>query len=263
MTVVNSHGHNSGWFDARFHDSVDTESPTSKEALDDLWSFRTPGIPFSRQGVRFDPLNRTKQEDQEGSEIALWAEPIADFWKTLSYSGPWQEDLTHRDRAVAKWGKEAWRFRHRAAGCIQVLIDRLTLDRRRALCDDDGILLVPFPSQEKAQRLVSEHPQFARWLAAVGGPRPNAEAAHEAMVSILNEPRAAFAMVANLFGVLSETDDEDLQAALHATFEAALRDCRTTRGGRHRPWLANTEGPVLTLSTCIFRLCVNRVSRST
>jgi hypothetical protein len=248
MTVVNTRGQHSGWFDAYFHDSTDASGPPSRHALEYLWTFDTTGIPFSKQGARFDPLNQTSFNTTGADQIPLWADPISDFWRTLKYEGPWAEDLTSRDHAIAAWGYEAWRHRYRAAGRIQVLIDRMLVDGHPSFFDEQGRLLATSALQQQANRLTSDHPTLAEWLAAVAGPHPDAATAHEAVIATLNNPEAAFAVVDQLIGVLLEVGDDDLMTAIQTTFEAALLDARTTRNGTCRPWLANTGRSAFTLN---------------
>jgi Restriction endonuclease len=233
-------GKASPWMEATFRSSADSNE-VHRGPLERLWEIPVSGIPWSRAGVRFDPLRRKPLESKEGEQIPFWAEPVADFWATLEYDGPWADDRSAADRARAAWGKEAWRKRAAAAGYIQVLIDEQRLDGKAPAFDASGQLTLPSAS-EGARKFALEHSQIALWLAALAGPDPSPKRAHEIALSVLRNPSEVFAWIIDTWRVLDELDDLNIQEALKTSFAAAVRDATVTRAGTCRPWLTNAAG---------------------
>jgi hypothetical protein len=233
-------GKASQWMEATFRASADS-GDIHRGALEDLWKIPVSGIPKSRANVRFDPIRREPFESKEGEQIPFWAEPVADFWATLEYDGPWADDRSAADRARAAWGKEAWRKRAAAAGYIQTLIDEQRLDGKAPLFDASGQLTLPSVS-ESARSFASEHPQIALWLAALAGPDPSPKRAHEIALSVLRNPPELRAWITDTWRVLDELDNLHLREALKTSFDAAVRDATVTEAGSCRPWLANAAG---------------------
>ena len=233
-------GKASPWMEATFRSSADSNE-VHRGPLERLWEIPVSGIPWSRAGVRFDPLRRKPFESNEGEQIPFWAEPVADFWATLEYDGPWADDRSAADRARAAWGKEAWRKRATAAGHIQVLIDEQRLDGKAPTFDASGQLTLPSAS-ESARKFALEHPQIALWLAALAGPDPSPKRAHEIALSVVRNPPEVFAWIIDTWRVLDELDDLNIREALKTSFDAAVRDATVTTVGTCRPWLTNAAG---------------------
>lgn len=234
-------GRASPWFEATFRSSADSPD-VYRHPLERLWEeIPLSGIPYSNTTLRFDPDRREKSELSEGREIPFWAEPVADFWRTLHYDGPWVDDLSDSDRARTEWGYEGWRSRGRSAGFIQVLIDDQRLDHKAPAFDASGRLTRVVPSA-KAQAFLHKHPPIALLFAALAGPEPSAKLAHEAALSVLKSPAEIFAWIADAWHVLDELDDDHVHAAMHSTLAAAIRDAGITAAGTSRPWLTNA-GP--------------------
>jgi hypothetical protein len=230
-------GKASSWIEATFRSSADS-SEIHRGPLEQLWTIPLSGIPCSNTTVRFDPDQRERLKLDEGGEIPLWAEPVADFWRTLKYDGPWADDLSAADRARAAWGYEAWRSRARAAGFIQSLIDEQRLDHKAPAFDASGQLASP-SAPEDARKFLQKHPQIALWFAALAGPQPCARRAHEMALSVLRTPADIFAWITGAWSVLDELGDSNVYAAMHSSLAAAVRDATVTASGTFRPWLTN------------------------
>jgi hypothetical protein len=253
ISVATLQGQHTGWMDASFHRG-DGAGSTLPE-LEGLWAFPRPGIPYSNLHERFDPMRRKPFNEEHADEIAMWQEPVGDFWETLHYDGPWSADLTPKDRARAAWGRMAYTRRSQAAGFIRVIVERQVIDGEAPLVDEYGTWMQEDALQERAQMLVGRAPALGGWLAAIAGPRPDAQAAHAAAFQLLNTPYALFCMADKFIPLMNEADDEVFLMALHSSFEAALLDPRVTLEGARRPWLANaTEGYGLELRTAPFDL---------
>lgn len=248
-TVVNVRGQHYGWYEATFGSGFVKVASPSNQALERLWAFPTPGISCSNINVRFDPLRRKEYKENREEEIPLWAEPTSDFWRTLGYDGPWTEDLGHIDRVMAAWARQAVHNRQTAAGFIQVLLERQHLDGEAPVFSVEGRLLRDCPVQPRIVRLVRTFPLIGQWLATMAGPTPDARHAYDAALAVLFDAPTLLAMLRDLFGLLSELDDEDVSMACKTSFEAALLDTRITKEGTLRPWLANSEGGGMSLKT--------------
>jgi hypothetical protein len=250
VTVANEQGAHSGWYEAVF-DHVPGLATTA--AFDELFEFPVPGIPFSSIHTRFDISRRERLNDTGADQIPLWSAPVSDYWRLLNVErAPWRRDLLPRDLTRACWGQHAWGTRQSAAGAIQILIDRQRIDGVPPNVDRDGFLeptsvLPPF-----FDALVRSWPILGRWLAALDGPAPNAESAHEAVVSTLNNPEALYAAVNRL--LYTPGLDADLTLALHKTFIAGLLDTRITHQGTRRPALATVGQTALELRSVPFDL---------
>jgi hypothetical protein len=238
VIVASVEGQHCGWHEAIFYDGVGhADRPPSRHALERLWAFPTPGIPHSNINTRFDPLEATHQNDHD--QIPLWADPAVDFWKTMSYDGPWHEDLQPIDLARRAWGYQAWTNRHIAAGIVQTFIQRLVMDKAPAALTSDGHLIAVSAESQRYNSIVDRHTSIGEWLSALGGPDPNAQRAHQCALAILHNHQAAFAVLSEVFNVLSDTGIEDLPIACKTSFEAALLDSQVTSEGTLRPWLKN------------------------
>lgn len=248
-TVANSKGEHSGWFEAAFFETRDHMMPPSGKALAHLWDFPTPGIPYSSIHARFDPLRRKPYNDDAADQIPLWREPISDYWKILDYNGPWEADLSHEDKAIAAWGHQAWWNRTLAAGFVQLMLEKQIIDGEPSIFSADGRLLHDHPRRTDIDKIISRYQLLGQLLAALAGPDPNAQQAHESAVAILNDPPSLFAVVDTLFGLISDLDDDAVATTFKTCFEAALRDARITKAGTCRPWLANTPARTLELRT--------------
>jgi hypothetical protein len=233
------------WIEATFRSDADSPE-IHRGPLERLWEIPLSGIPYSNTTVRFDPDRRERFDLSEGGEIPFWPEPLADFWRTLHYDGPWVDDLSDSDRARARWGYESWRSRARAAGFIQVLIDDQRLDHKASGFDASG-QLTRVPASAEAQTFPQRHPQIALLFAALAGPEPSAKRAHEAAVSVLRTPAEIHAWITEAFRVLDELNDPHVYAAMHSTLAAAVRDAGVTASGTCRPWLTNAGASRLEL----------------
>lgn len=241
MTVATPDGQHAGWMEADLYAGMSSGTP-SVRAMDAQWKFPTPGIPRSDIHERFNPfcLDSVVSRD-ESTEIPMWPEPSSDLWAELTYKGPWTDDLHAKDRARAVWGRQALRNRGRAAGFVQAILDRQSLDGVQPVVDADGMWLEPGPLQERAITLVKRAPLIGRWLAGMAGPEPSAQAAYEACFAVLNDPYSLFCLLDKLMAILSDAGDDVLAEAAKGTFEAALLDARITKSGSRRPWIANTS----------------------
>ena len=240
MTVAMPDGQNSGWMEATLYAGADGGTP-SVSAMDAQWNFRTPGIPRSDISERFDPFRlKGVVSGGERVEIPLWPDPSSDVWSELMYKGPWADDLHAKDRARAAWGRQALRNRGRAAGFVQAILDRQSLDGVQPVVDGDGMWLEPGPLQDRAVTLVKRAPLIGLWLAGMAGPHPNAQAAYDACFAVLNDPYSLFCILDKLLPILLDAADEVLAEASKGMFEAVLLDARITKSGSHRPWIANT-----------------------
>jgi hypothetical protein len=240
VCVSDERGDHSGWFKAVFHNGVDSKTAPSTDALERLWTFPTIGIPHSSTKRRFDPQFKAPEDDKRDDEIPVWADPEADFWKILSHDGPWAEDLSRADRARTVWARLAWQYRYSAAGYVQVVIDKQKIDGEAPFFDAEGRLLKSCDQQSAVQSLVTQFPLIGRWLAALGGPDPNAHRAQETLVEILRTPPAIFETIRLLFTIIATLDNDLLATAVQTGFDAALADSSITGCGISRPYLANT-----------------------
>lgn len=238
VTIATPDGRHSGWLEATFRDGDDVPST---EHLEDLWLFALPGIPKSQVGVRFDPVRDEPFNDDHEGEIPLWSEPVSDYWSMLDFKGPWTEDLSAHDKARATWARQALVWRGRAAGFVQMLIERQELDGVAPYVDANGAWTRDDEFAERAGVLVHRAPSIGPWLAAMVGPEPDAKAAYNAAFQTLHQPYDFFCVLDNLFEILRELQDWPLTEAAQATIEAVLLDARITHNGSRRPWLANVQ----------------------
>lgn len=251
VTVATAKGRHSGWFEASFRRS-DPESGHYRseavgrgpftEALEGLWAFETPGIPYSNINARFDPLRKTPFNESSANEIPLWPEPLSDYWSTLNFGGPWAEDLHARDKALAAWGRQAHVWRGRAAGFIQMLIEHQRIDGVAPLVDKTGAWLRDDEFRERALMMVARAPTLGEWLASMVGPKPDAKAAYDAAFQVLHSPYDLFCLFDKMFELLRELENWELTEAVQSSLQAALLDARVTHDGTQRPWLANVKG---------------------
>lgn len=238
VAVGNSKGRHSGWYEASFW--ATSGGRPSLDALERQWLFETPGIPYSNIHTQFDPSRREPFNDTSADEMPLWPEPQSDYWSTLAYEGPWSDDLHHWDRAVAAWGRHAHVWRGRAAGFVQVIIDRQAFGEAAPLIDEAGAWIGEGAIRMRMAVLVQRAPKLGAWLSAVAGPSPSAKAAYDAAFEALYSPHDLFCLFDKLFELLGEIEDWILTEAFRSNLEAVLLDSRVTRCGTHRPWLANT-----------------------
>ncbi len=254
ITVTTALGATTGWMDAAFDRDTQTHG-RGVPALDRMWGFPTPGISYSNIHERFDPERREPYNSEGADEISLWAEPESEFWSTMRHSGPWAGDLTVQDRARAAWGAKALQLRERAAGMVQVMKERQTLDGREPLVDERGEWIQKDAFRDRLRVLAERAPSVGAWLVAVAGPAPDAKAAYDAAYRVLNTPYDLFCMLDKLLELLHDIGDEALIHAMQANYEAALLDARITDSGAKRPWLANSpEGYGLLLRADGFNL---------
>jgi hypothetical protein len=253
VTVANAKGQHSGWLEARFNGGDDS-STTSLVALEQLWRFPTPGIPYSSIHHRFDPLRKNSFNEESVDEIPLWADDIADRWCTLHYKGPWDLDLLAMDRVTIAWAHQAWLNRGRAAGFIQLIIERQRTDGVSPLVDCTGRWLANDRVADRAREVVRRAPLLGLWLSTIAGPSPSAKGAYDAAFAVLHDGYSIFCALEKLFELLIEFGDWELNEAFSATFEAALVDHRITDCGRRRPWLASSTGFTLELKTALIDL---------
>jgi hypothetical protein len=242
VTIANSSGRHSGWFEASFLRGDDGGGGPSHEALENQWLFPTPGIPNSNIHERFDLARRGPYNDSGEDEIPLWAEPLSDYWSTLNYKGPWDVDLQPRDRAIAAWGCQSHVWRGRAAGFVQTLSDRQSVDGERPLVDEAGLWVRDDKCRDRAVLIVQRAPTLGSWLAAMVGPKPDAKSAYDAAFQTLHAPYEFFCLMDKLLEILRELDDWVLTEAVKSNLEAVLLDARVTHGGTQRPWIANRVG---------------------
>lgn len=206
---------------------------------------RTPGIRGSERGVRYDPSDTSSDgEDQ----IPLWPESRGDFWATLKYEGPWGSELQHVDRLQATWGYRFLYARSQAAGAVELLRDRFTLDGEQPYFNADGtptsrLTDATFDGLSKA---ATEYPEWAKLAAAVAGPAPDVQTAYIAAIACVSEPHNCWGLVSLGVGELPDIDDEHLLPAFKMFTELALLSPDFTQEGLAKPWLANArEGLVL------------------
>lgn len=245
MTVVSVGGAQSGWFEACFPLESNGEPTT---AVQEMWAIPTPGLPNSSLHYRFEPFRKDPYNDSGEDEIPLWADPVADQWQALGCNGTWTQDLQPIDRALAAWGKQALRKRTLAAGFIRVIEERQELDGTPSLVDSNGVWVIDDEIGAMTREIVKRAPPLGRWLAGIVGPAPDAKAAYDAAFETLHDGYAIFCALDKMFPLIAQLQDEALNAALKATFEAALLDWRNTETGKMRPWLANTGDYSLKLS---------------
>ncbi|MDF2461809.1 MAG: putative restriction endonuclease [Ramlibacter sp.] len=241
VVIAHPDGQHTSWFDAAFRDVPGIEASHDLPALETLWQrMSTPGIPFSKRNVRFDPARTEPFNDGRDEELPLWPQPESDFWRTIHYEGPWAEDLSHRDRAQAAWGALALRRRARAAGFIQMLRDQHDIDGAPHLFTADGQWAQDDELGIHFRELVRRYPLLATWLAALAGPAADAAAAHAAALQAVSHGPTAFAIFDKLLGLLANAPVPELGEAVRYSFEAAATDASVTNEGRARPWFANT-----------------------
>ncbi|WP_260858928.1 restriction endonuclease [Paraburkholderia sp. BCC1885] len=249
MTVIGPRGERGGWYEAAFSDRPSSDGMAPLQAFERLWEMPRSGIPYSNVNERYIPFRNESDDDSDCQQIPLWADTTTDFWRTLSYEGPWAADLTSRDRVMSAWGYQAWHLRHRAAGFIQVLLDRTRLDGAPSVFLDDGELASAGDMADRVHQLVIRYPLLAKWLATFAGPRANAKDAHDAAFAVLSDARSVFALLDKQFAILADIDNEAVTMACKVSFEAALLDPRITNEGTRRPWLANTKDYAIELKT--------------
>lgn len=200
VTVATPKGKHCGWHEAVLRSGVGTPTAVPDlRAFERLWSFPTPGLPNSSIHERF--LLYDKQEyDENEPQIPVWAEQAADFWKTMSYDGPWAEDLDAQDLAWRTWGLRAWQARHRAAGAVQLFVERRIRDQEPSPFAPDGRWLAV--GQEPWNVLVNRRQEIGAWIAALAGPTPDRARAHQCMLRIVNDPAVLFDLVRDGFGLM-------------------------------------------------------------
>ncbi|WP_398501890.1 restriction endonuclease [Variovorax sp.] len=258
--VAHSGGARSGWFEEVFEDipaSDHHQVLPSATLLDELWTFARAGIPGSVKGVRYDPFppkrsNSDSDEEEEPlsepDEIALWEEPVSDFWHTLNSKGPWDGDLDERDEAICAWARAFHYKRWRMAGFIQVIKEAQKLDGAKPIFREDCSIEADGTAKEQVERLLKESIEIRSWLLAIAGPSPCAERAHEAAMNLVREPISLLRLFRS-FGLLGRFIGEDAAQALQLSLATAFLDHSVTEMGTKRPWLQNTPGPGLTLRT--------------
>lgn len=246
VTVATTDGRHCGWHEAVIHAST---SATSMEpdlsAFENLWTFRTSGLPHSSLKVRYTFFDPADYKDD--AQIPLWSEPTADFWRTLSSDGPWTEDLSATDRARSAWGFQAWKNRHLAAGAVQLVIERRKRDHEPSPFPADGRFLLEAREREAYNALIDRYPLIGRWVAALAGPDPDAKRAHDCMLEILKNAEALFVFLSQALRLLNDLHVEEFEHACRYSLEAALLDATVTREGSARPWLRNTFKSTLEL----------------
>jgi hypothetical protein len=236
LVVASQDGAHSGWMKAQLFDGFGEHQP-SMLAWDRLWTFEVPGIPCTKLGERFDPM-RKEVYPEDVQPIPLWPAP-SDAWCDLSFpKSPWTNCLQHKDRARAAWAYQHCRSRGRAAGMIQAIIDRQTLDGVSPIVDEHGVWL---PTRYKAEmtEVFDAAPALRRWLIALAGPSPSAKLSYDACFEILHDPSATYHLVARLVFTLNTFGDFHLVWAASHTMESVLLDERITAWGSRRPWLEN------------------------
>jgi len=237
VTVANTHGEHSGWYEADFRRRSGTHANLSA-SLEGLFAIAAPGIPYSHVQHRFDPTNRLRFNDHNADEIPVFADHEADYWNLLAFKqAPWHSELEPRDIGRSVWGVEAWGARHRAAAAVQVVIDRQRFDKQPPTFDQKGLPLVAAAADPILANVSATYPELGAWLAAVDGSEPDAKRAHEAVVAALHHP-AALAVAVRLLLTFENGLDDVVLLALHKTFIAALLDSRVTQHGTMRPSLS-------------------------
>lgn len=251
VTVATPEGSYCGWHRATISRADLSRSRTAdRSAFDRLWLIPKPGIPNSSVNVRFEMFDA--RDFEQSDEIPLWSDSEADFWKTLAYEGPWKDDLNDTDRLRGQWAKEFWRKRFRAAGAVQVLIERRTRDREQSPLDESGRVREETDLVAPYNRLVESAPSIGEWVALLAGSSPDALKAHQKVVAILKDPSTAFRLLSEGFALIGDLPISDLAQAAQYSFEAGLVDSSLTESGLSRPWLANTGSNGL--STKMIRL---------
>jgi len=251
MTVSTANGKHSVWHEARLRSGVgDAPLAPDLTAFERLWTFPTPGLPRSSTNARYEiaGLEGREKYGPDEPQIPLWADPVADFWKTLDYEGPWAVDLERQDRARCAWGAKAWRTRHTAAGAVELFIQRRALDRDPSPFTSAGRLLTA-AEHGQFNAIIDRFPVLGEWVAAIAGPSPNARHAHDCMLRILREPEATYELIRSFFQLIHDLPIDDLMMACRMSFEAALLDSSVTSEGTGHPWLRNAGLGHLKLET--------------
>lgn len=246
VCLVHPSGTRSGWFDATF------ESPArrpSTEALDRLWTFPVPGIPQSQVGKRYRMFD--KEVPDQAAQIPLWTDFVGDTWATLAGKGPWTDDLDVTDQKISTWAHCYTHKRGRAAGFIQMILERQAIDGVASLLDSHGRWVADHGDAVTLNEILIQHTSVRKWVEALAGPSPDAHAAHEAAYEMLRTPEAIFSFVAEFMGGVNGTADPEFAGALEFSFGAALLDPRITALGRKRPWLKNLGHGQLELRTIL------------
>lgn len=238
----------SGWFDAVFSvgESRGHQVPSTR-ALQRQWTFPIPGIPYSKQGARFDAMERTNRD--RDNEVPLWADTVSDMWATLQGTGPWTSDLEGTDKKTAHWAKHFHNKRARAAGFILAIWQRTEAGEEPCIFNADGEWCHGGVIDNTVGKLLQKHYTLKCWLQRVLGADSDAKLAHEAAISLLNTPADIFAFSASFMGRLRETGDILIAGALKHSLEAALLDPKITDLGTKRPWLKNLGNSELGLRT--------------
>jgi len=239
VNVISTAGQHCGWHKAVFHDTSKDGFALSNEGLEGLWTFPTPGIENSSIHQEYDPLRREPFATDRFDEIPLWPEPISDYWATIGGKGPWEDDLTTKDKALSAWAFRAVRARSKAAGMIQVIIDGQIRHKKPPVFDNDGRMVSENPAGAELNELVSRFPIFGILLTSVAGPAPDPRKAHDTVVEIFFDPSACMLLFVDLLGLLKPLACDEVGYAISATIEAALRDKRVTKEGTARPWFRN------------------------
>lgn len=255
MIAVSPEGYQTVWFEAQLHSGFGETAP-SLQGMEQQWQHPVPGLQGSREGQRFDPFERERKADTTDAApaIPLWAEPASDVWSELNYDGPWAGDLNATDKARVAWGRQVYRNRRLAAGFVRGIAERQAYDRVPPVVTEEGNWLGEGIIAEQGRVLVARAPLIGRWLAALAGPAPDAEAAYRACVEVLHDTYALFCLLDKLIPLLNDAGDQMLSEAARWTFEAALLDDKITQGGTHRPWFANTGQHGLELRSAPFNL---------
>jgi hypothetical protein len=246
VCLAHPSGTRSGWFEATF-ESADRRPST--EALSRMWTFPVPGIPESQLGKRYRPFD--KEVPDEAEQIPLWTDFVGDAWATLAGKGPWTDDLDVADQKVTTWATCYRHKRARAAGFIQMIMERQTFDNVASLLDPHGRWVADHGDAMKLNEVLERHASIRKWIAALAGPSPDAHTAHEAAYETLHTPAAIFAFVAEFMGSVNGTADPEFAEALQFSCWAALLDPRITALGRKRPWLKNLGHSQLELRTIL------------
>ena len=243
--ISHTSGRNSGWFECHFANAEN--SYPSIEALNSLWDIPPRGLPHSRVGTRYRPFD--KEIVESGKEITMWQEPISDYWMVLQIQGPWSNDLDEKDQKYIAWARNLHTQRSHAAGFVQVIKERQTIDKMPALLNEQGLFSNIDTTISSINRILSEAPLISRFLNAIAGAVPCAQTAYEVMVDILHDKSVVFIFFARVLPYLHQFQDADFSYAVEYTFKAALLDPKITGIGKKRPWLKNVGDSQLELNT--------------